>query len=163
MVAVIACATTVLTACDPRTSQAAVGMTVDKAGNPVIVLQDCLADISQLELSDETGSQVFYETEEPAPVVAQIPLLTGTDEWRPSQPVPKPRAAGKFVVKAWGDGHRYLGRRTEFTLADLKSLKPGQVRHDWRPYGEPPTYGASPSTPQYRVTSLDDFTTDDCP
>lgn len=164
VVAVIACAATALTACDgPRNSHAAVGMTVDKAGNPVIVLQDCRADISQLELYDETRLQVVYETQEPAQAVVHIPLLAGTDEWRPSGPVPKPRAGSKFVVKAWGEGHKYLGRGTEFTLADLKTLKPGQVRHDWRPFGQPPSYGASPTTPQYRITSLDAFITDDCP
>ncbi len=138
-------------------------MTVDKAGNPVIVLQNCLADISRLELVDETRSQVFYDTEEPVPAVVEIPLLTGTGEWQPNQPVPKPHAVGKFVIKAWGEGNKYLGRRTEFTLADLKTLKPGQVRHDWLPSGQPPTYGASPATPQYRVTTLEDFTTDNCP
>jgi hypothetical protein len=114
---------------------------------------------------EESGpsTQVFYDNQQPAQAVVQIPMLTGTDEWRPSQPVPKPQADGKFVVKAWGNGQEFSGRGTEFTLADLKKLKPGQVRHDWRPLSQPPSYGASPGTSQYRITSLDEFTTEECP
>lgn len=158
--------------CGPRTTDAAVGMSVDKAGNPVIVLQNCRADITQLEFYDksrpkmeESGptTQVFFDNEHPVQEVVQIPLLTGTNEWRPSVPVPKPHADGKFVVQAWGKGHEWLGRGTEFTLADLKGLKPGQVRHDWLRRDQTPSYGPSPATSQYRTTSLDDFITDDCP
>ena len=153
-------------ACEPRTSsEAAVGMSVDRAGNPVIVLQNCRADITQLVLYDKTkpSVKISYENEQPVQEVVEIPLLTGTDGWRPDGTVPKPHPAGKFVVEAWSDGRKWLGRGTEFTLADLKTLKPGQVRHDWLHRDEIPSYGASPATPQYRITSLDEFITDNCP
>ncbi|MEV8374016.1 hypothetical protein AB0P21_14845 [Kribbella sp. NPDC056861] len=165
MIAVVACATTVLTSCGPPITgpaeSAALGMTVDAAGHPVIVLQNCSASVVQLELT-ASSTQVVFDNEKPPPAVDEIPL-TGTADWRPNQPTPKLNPTDKVTIRAWSEGHRYFGRRTEFTLADLKALKPGQVRHDWRPAGTPPSYGASPGTPQYRITSLDDFTPDFCP
>lgn len=140
-------------------------MSVDRAGNPVIVLQNCRADITELVLYDEgkPSAQVSYQNEDPVQEVVEIPLLTGTDGWRPDGNASKPQAGKKFVVEAWSKGQRWLGRGTEFTLADLKTLKPGQVRHDWLSRDQIPSYGASPATSQYRVTPLEDFITDDCP
>ncbi|NEA34349.1 hypothetical protein [Streptomyces sp. SID13031] len=154
-----------LTACGPRVSSAVVGMTVDEAGNPVIVLQNCKGDITQLELFTDpvSPSTLVYENRHPFTAIDEIPLLTGTADWPPSKPVPKLRPTGIIVIKPWASGHSWSGRRTEFTLADLKTLKPGQVRHDWRAANEPPSYGASPGTSQYRITTLDDFTPDYCP
>jgi hypothetical protein len=165
LVAVVACVTTALASCGPPITvpgeSAALGITVDAAGQPVIVLQNCASSVVQLELT-VFSTQVLYDNEKPPPAVDEIPLA-GTGDWRPNQPMPKLNPTDKVVVRAWSEGHKYFGRRTEFTLADLKTLKPGQVRHDWRSPGTPPSYGASPGTPQYRITSLDDFTPDFCP
>ena len=53
------------------------------------------------------------------------------------------------------------GRGTKFTLGDLKTVEPGQVRHDSPPADPTPSYDAIP--PKYRVTPLGEFITDECP
>lgn len=170
LAAVVVCAASLLTACGPRMSRGVVGMSVDDAGAPVIVLQNCHGDISQLEFYDQTRPRT--EETPPAPVtmyvnprpdksVVQIPIQTGGNGWQVTGEAPVLRADGKYVIQAWGKRHEWSGRGTEFTLGDLKTVEPGQVRHDSPLVGTTPPYDASPR--KYRVIPLDDFITDECP
>jgi len=144
-------------------------MSVDEAGVPVIVLQNCGGDIAELEFYDQTWPRmeetappppvVKYVNERPDTSVVQIPIKTGGNGWQVMGDVPALRADSKYVIQAWGKRHEWSGRGTEFTLGDLKTVKPGQVRHDTPP-AHPP-YDAVP--PKFRVTSLGEFITDECP
>lgn len=64
LVAVMVCAAGLLTACGPRNSRSVVGMSVDDAGAPVIVLQNCDGNIAQLE---------FYDLTQPRPDSNTLP------------------------------------------------------------------------------------------
>jgi hypothetical protein len=168
LLSVAVCAASVLTACGPRKSVAVVGMSVDNAGAPVIVLQNCGGDISQLELYDQTRPRVeetgpiplvSYVNPRPDKSVVRIPIQTGGDGWQVVGEAPALRADGKYEIQAWGERHEWFGRGTDFTLGDLKTVKPGLIRHD-SPPADPP-YDATP--PKFRVTGLDGFITDECP
>jgi hypothetical protein len=170
LAAVVVCAGSLLTACGPRMSRGVVGMSVDDAGTPVIVLQNCDGDIAQLEFYDRTRPRVgesppapvaTYVNPRPDKSVVQIPIRTGVNGWQIMAEAPALRADGKYVIQAWGKRHEWSGRGTEFTLGDLKTVEPGQVRHNSRPADATPPYDAVP--PKFRVTPLDEFITDECP
>jgi hypothetical protein len=142
----------------------------DDSDTPVIVLQNCHGDIAQLEFYDRTrprmeettpATVVMYVNPRPAQAVVEIPILTGGDGWEVDRAVPALQADGKYVIEAWGKRHEWSGHGTEFTLADLKGLKPGQVRHNSRPGGATPPY--DDTTTEYKTTPMAEFITDECP
>jgi predicted small secreted protein len=170
LAAVVVCAAALLTACGPRKSRGVVGMSVDDAGTPVIVLQNCDGDISQLEFYDRTRPRTAeapstpvatYVNPRPDKSVVQIAIQTGGNGWQVTGEAPALRADGKYVIQAWGKRHEWSGRGTEFTLGDLETVEPGQIRHNSPPADATPPYDATPS--KYRVTSLGEFITDECP
>lgn len=167
---VVVCAAGLLTGCGPRESRGVVGMSVDGAGTPVIVLQNCDGDIAELEFYDRTQrptdeapatSVAMYVNSRPEKSVVQIPIRTGGNGWQVQGEPPALRADGKYLIQAWGERHEWSGRGTEFTLGDLKTVKPGQVRHKSPPANATPSYDAVPL--KYRVTALSEFITEDCP
>ena len=168
LAAVVVCAASLLTACGPRMSRGVVGMSVDDAGTPVIVLQNCGGHIAQLEVYqtqprlEETAPTpvVMYVNPRPEKSVVQIPVRTGGNGWRAVGEAPVLRADGQYVIQAWGKRHDWSGRGTKFTLGDLETVKPGKVRHDSPPADTSPPYDAIPA--KYRVTPLDEFITDEC-
>lgn len=172
------CLLSSLTACGPRGSKALVGMSVDDAGNPVMVLKDCEGVIQEIEFYDSSirptsatepsSPQVEYKNSHPKKTVSTIPL-TGGSEWKPSGPVPTLRATGEYSIQIWGKNHGWRGRGNQFTPADLKGLKPGLV---W--YHAPtdtPSAGGSPVERTFSknghhwnvVTPLEDFAPGGCP
>lgn len=177
VIGIIGCTTALLTACGPRQSKAVLGLSVDDAGQPVMVLQDCQGVIDEIEFYDlsvapsnpTVGSTpvVEYTNPDPQKAVVTIPLAGG-DEWKPSGPVPALQAAGKYTIKIWGDDHEWAALEARFTLADFKGLKPGFVRY--RPLTNSPSAGGSPiertfsadGQDWYIVTPLGEFTPDDC-
>ncbi|MEU4294159.1 hypothetical protein AB0E63_38570 [Kribbella sp. NPDC026596] len=168
LAAVVVCGMSLMTACGPRISRGVVGMSVDDAGTPVIVLQNCGGDIAQLEFYDQIRREetaptpvATYVNSRPDKSVVQIPIRTGGNGWQVTGEVPALRADGKYVIQAWGKRHEWHGRGTKFTLGDLKTVEPGQVRHDPPPADPTPSYDAIP--PKFRVTPLSEFITDECP
>ncbi|MEV0289219.1 MULTISPECIES: hypothetical protein [unclassified Kribbella] len=170
LTAVVVCAVSLLSGCGPRVSRGVVGMSVDDAGIPVIVLQNCDGNIAQLEFYDRSGPRtddpapgpaMMYVNPRPDKSVVQIPIRTGGNGWRVQGEPPALRADGKYLIRAWGKRHEWHGRGTEFTLRDLKTVRPGQVRHDSPPADASPPYDAIPV--KYRVTPLSEFITEDCP
>jgi len=167
-----------LTACGPRQSKALVGMSVDGAGKPVFVLQDCEGVIQEIEVYDSAVAPtnatagetpvVEYANSDPQKAVVTIPLAGGSG-WQPVDSVPQLRPAGQYSVQIWGENHGWAARGTRFTLADLKGLKPGLVRY--RPATATPSAGGSPVKRTFSadghewniVTSLEDFISGDCP
>ncbi|GAA3597591.1 hypothetical protein [Kribbella ginsengisoli] len=165
------------TGCGPRRSAAVMGLSVDDAGQPVMVLQDCQGVIDEIEFYDlsvapsnpTVGSTpvVEYTNPDPQKAVVTIPLAGG-DGWKPSGPAPALQAAGRYAIKIWGDDHDWAALEARFTVADLKGLKPGVVRY--RPLTNSPSAGGSPigrtfsadGQDWYIVTPLGDFTPDDC-
>lgn len=171
VVAAVVCTASLVAGCGPRKSRGVVGMSVDAAGVPVIVLQNCSGDISELEFYDQTPPRtdetarttpsVKYVNQRPEQSVVQIPIKTGGNGWQLMGEPLALRADGKYVIHAWGKRHEWSGRGTKFTLEDLKAVRPGQVRHDSPPTDANPPYDALP--PKFRVTPLDEFITDECP
>ncbi|MFI7066143.1 hypothetical protein ACIBL3_34465 [Kribbella sp. NPDC050124] len=144
-------------------------MSVDEAGTPVIVLQNCDGRIAELQFydlsrprTDETplAPVVMYVNQRPDKAVVQIPIQTGGNGWQVQGEPPVLRADGKYLIQAWGKRHDWSGRGTEFTLGDLKTVKPGRVRHSSPPAGATPPYDAPV---KYQVTPLTEFITDKCP
>ena len=103
----------------------------------------------------------MYVDPRPDKSVVQIPIQTGGNGWQVVGEAPALRADGKYVIQAWGKRHEWSGRGTEFTLGDLKTVRPGQVRHNSPPVDATPPYDAIP--PKFRVTPLGEFITDECP
>ncbi|MGW1340220.1 hypothetical protein ACWCOV_04130 [Kribbella sp. NPDC002412] len=145
-------------------------MSVDDAGTPLIVLRNCDGDIAQLEFYDRTLPRtdetpptpvVMYVNPRPDKSVVQIAIRTGGNGWQVQGKPPALRPDGKYLIQAWGSRHEWSGRGTEFTLSDLKTVKPGQVRHKSPPADATPPYDAIPL--KYHVTPLSEFTTDKCP
>ncbi|WP_432944010.1 hypothetical protein ACQPXM_01700 [Kribbella sp. CA-253562] len=172
LTAVVLCATAVLTGCGPRPAAAKVGMTVDDAGRPVIVLQDCKeGDMVELQIFDEsrTGPRspgdrelpiAVYTAREGSKSVQQLPVATGSADWEPVTVVPELRPGTAYRVRSWGEGHESFGGLTVFTPNDLKALKPGEVRYAVPRMSTP---GVSPNyQDEYRVSSLDEFTPSQC-
>jgi hypothetical protein len=175
LTAVVLCATAVLTGCGPRPAAAKVGMTVDDAGRPVIVLQDCKeGDMVELQIFDESRTEqrspgvgrelpiAVYTAREGSKSVQQIPVASGSADWEPVTVVPELRPGTTYRVRSWGEGHESFGGLTIFTPNDLKALKPGDVR-----YGVPRTVKSTPGVSpnygdEYRVSSLDEFTASQC-
>jgi hypothetical protein len=165
-----------LTGCGPRESNALAGMSVDDQGNPVIVLQDCEGVIQEIEIYDRSKTRSYpptgptpdfeYTNAHPKKAVVTIPLA-GDNGWKPTSGSPSWEASGDYSIQIWGDRHEWRASGTEFTLADLKTLKPGQVRY-FAPYQ--PTADNSP-TPRPRstgpeqplVSPLAAFTPPECP
>ncbi len=171
LAAVALCATAVLTGCGPRFAAAEVGMTVDDAGHPVIVLEDCKeGDMVELQVFDEslpaqpnsTGGTTtlpiaVYTVSKGSKAVQQIPVASGGGNWEPVTAVPELRASTAYKVRSWGEGHKSFGGQTSFTPNDLKTLKPGEVR-----YGVQVKTASGTYEDEYRVVSLDEFAPPDC-
>jgi hypothetical protein len=90
LAAVVLCATAVLTGCGPRFAAAKVGISVDEAGHPVIVLEDCKeGDMVELQIFDESRTVqnspgidpqlpiAVYTVSKGSKTVRQIPVETG--------------------------------------------------------------------------------------
>lgn len=167
LAATVVCSAALLTGCGPRDSYAKIGLTVDTAGNPIIALQDCKGVIDALELSipgvtptATTGSfasDAKLVIKKPVKGVTLIPLQTGGNGWEPVAEIPAFTSTGRYGVQAWGDNHEWSGDSTGFTLADLKKLKPGQIRHT-APY--PGSKDLGPDG--FHITTLETFTPTDC-
>ncbi|MGC4936485.1 hypothetical protein [Kribbella sp. DT2] len=170
LTAAVLCATAVLTGCGPRFAAAKVGMTVDGAGRPVIVLEDCKeGDMVELQVFDESRTEknspgvdpslpiAVYTVSEGSKKLQQIAVGTGGSGWDPVTVVPELRPGTSYKVRSWGDGHKSFGGQTVFTPNDLKTLKPGDVR-----YGVQVKSASGVYEDEYRVSSLDEFTPSDC-
>jgi hypothetical protein len=171
LAAVALCATAVLTGCGPSPAAAKVGMTVDDAGHPVIVLEDCKeGDMVELQLFDEsrpaqpnsTGGTTtlpiaVYTISEGSKAVQQIPVATGGGDWEPVTVVPELRPSTSYKVRSWGEGHKSFGGQTIFSPDDLKTLEPGEVR-----YGVQVKTASGVYHDEYHVAPLDEFSPPAC-
>ncbi|ADB35565.1 hypothetical protein Kfla_6570 [Kribbella flavida DSM 17836] len=102
-VVVLACLAGLLTACGPRGSRAQVGLTVDDAGKPVLVLQDCKGEIEELGVqSGSPGADSVDEgdlrNDDPAKGITLIPFPTGGNGWEPADPLPALHA-GEYTIQ----------------------------------------------------------------
>lgn len=159
-VGVIGCLAMTLAGCGPRMSKASVGVTVDDAGRPVLVLRDCDAHMSRIKVSYRTPNlpatvapaTVEYNAET-AKGVVQFSLVTGGSGWKLSGELPQ--AAGAYLVQLWG--HNRMARGTEFTFSDLKLLKPGLVRHQSATAGTAVAAG-----PDDKISTIEQFSEPAC-
>ncbi|WP_433011406.1 hypothetical protein [Kribbella sp. CA-294648] len=160
-VGVVGCLVVSLAGCGPRRSPASVGVTVDDAGKPVLVLRDCDAHITRIKVSHRPPNlprtvvppSVKYNASDPAEGVVQFSLLTGGSGWQLSGELPQ--AAGEYSVQLWGDN--WAARGTEFTFSDLKLLKPGLIRHQAATAGTAVEPG-----PDDKISTTEQFSTPAC-
>lgn len=170
LVVIISC-TAPLTACGPYDANAQVGVTVDDAGNPVLVLQDCSGSIDTLDVavphvpgSGQPAPEVRLTIKKPVKGVVQIPLYVGGGGWTPVEAIQPFTAAGDYYVSSRGHRPDSRGGGVIFSIADLKPLKPGQIRHHI-----PPPAGVTYPTARfvssdfYWVTPVEDFAPERCP
>lgn len=172
LLATITCTTTMLTACGPYDADAQVGITVDETGSPVLVLQDCDGQIDVLTVSPprivgpvqpDHPRKITLTRKKPVKGITRIPMYAGGNGWAPLEPATPFKAVGDYYVSTRGSSPESHGGGVIFSLADLKTLKPGQVRHH---IPAPPgvTYATARfvSSDYYWVSPGDDFAPEAC-
>lgn len=95
-IGVIGCLAVSLAGCGPRLSKATVGITVDDAGKPVLVLRDCDAEVLRVSVvhrapdlpTTAEPESVDYIASPPAKGMAQFSLLTGSSSWKTAGKLP---------------------------------------------------------------------------
>ena len=156
--AVLVCSTVALTGCSPGHS-GVIGITVNDAGQPVVVLQDCKGDIDKLRLT------VLPITQGKAEVVArwtnpkspkgivQFPLLEGAGRWKPETAIPPLDVRRRYELNGWKKNDSTRATPVAFTPTMLASLTPGQIlRAKFVPRDDYAT----------EAVTLEDFTPPDC-
>ncbi len=135
--AVLICSAAVLTGCSPGHS-GVIGISVDEAGRPVVVLQDCKGEIDKLVLSALSVTNGVKNTEvarwrnpkSPKGIV-EFPLVEGAGRWKSEAPVPALDVRRRYELNGWQKNDATRATPVAFTPAMLKDLQPGQILR-WR-------------------------------
>ena len=110
-----------------------VGVTVDAAGAPVLILEVCHGSVDTITvLGPNRGSEpneVFANLRSPAPVAnpTQVALLAATPGWT-GAPTSLPLDTHPFLI-ASAQGDQSELRQVDFSAADLAALDPATVQY----------------------------------
>lgn len=135
---------------------AVAGMGVDSDGNPVGYLQVCHDHIDgatiYIDDAHEFGS---WESSPAATGFATWSMTDPSGTWTATDPLDRLRPRTTYVMYGWTSDNSSSAASVEFTIEELASMKPGQVRY-W--VGTT----ADLKSDVYTVTSEDEFRRNAC-
>jgi hypothetical protein len=133
------------------------GLTVDAAGQPVIVVQMCKGyldgatlyeDVDNPDDNDDNGS---WKVEPRVTGFSQFSLAKGGDGWKLEQPLKPLAAKAKYSIYGWTEDNRWSADQLPVTLDEIAKLRPGQI---W--------YSTFDEAETYKTGSAEEFKTDSC-
>ncbi|GAA0950677.1 hypothetical protein GCM10009554_51000 [Kribbella koreensis] len=113
----------------------ALGLTVDAAGKPVIVVQMCKGYLDGATLYEDVENPGDDDhngrwTVEPRVTgFSQFSLADGGNGWKLEGSLKPLAAQVKYVIYGWTEDNRWMALHLPVTLDEIARLRPGQIRY----------------------------------
>ncbi len=104
-----------------------VGVTVDAAGNPVVVVQMCEGHINGATLYRDDTTLGKWQVSSPVTGFSQFDLDSGGNGWAVVGDLERRDPEQRYTIYGWSNDNKWSASHLEFSDRELSGLKPGTV------------------------------------